>query len=179
MKFIRVNMTDQSIRVEDVPEQYQGLGGRGLTSIMINAEVPPLCDPLGPDNKLIYRAGAPQRHPPGQHQPHLHRRQKPPDRHDQGEQLGRQGGRLPGQAGHHGHRRGGPGAGRRALSCWPSTPTATPTLHDAAAYKGMRTYAACRKHCSRPSAPQNTVACIGPAGEYQLAVGLHSNHRCG
>jgi aldehyde:ferredoxin oxidoreductase len=47
MKFIRINMTDKSIKVENVPEEYMGLGGRGLTSIMINAEVTPTCDPLG------------------------------------------------------------------------------------------------------------------------------------
>jgi len=58
MKFINVNMTEKSINVSEVPEQYMGLGGRGLTSIMINAEVPPTCDPLGPDNKLIIAPGA-------------------------------------------------------------------------------------------------------------------------
>jgi aldehyde:ferredoxin oxidoreductase len=57
MKFIRINMTDKTIKSEDVPEDYMGLGGRGLTSIMINAEVPPTCDPLGPDNKLIFAPG--------------------------------------------------------------------------------------------------------------------------
>ena len=57
MKFIRVNMNDQSIRFEDVPKDYLGLGGRGLTSIMVNAEVPPTCDPLGPENKLIFAPG--------------------------------------------------------------------------------------------------------------------------
>jgi aldehyde:ferredoxin oxidoreductase len=57
MKFIRVNMTGKTITVEDVPGQYAGLGGRGLTSIMINEEVPPNCDPLGPDNKLIVAPG--------------------------------------------------------------------------------------------------------------------------
>ncbi len=57
MKFIRVNMSEQIIRVEDVPQDYVGLGGRGLTSIMINAEVPPKCDPLGPENKLIFAPG--------------------------------------------------------------------------------------------------------------------------
>ena len=58
MKFINVNMSEQSVNVTAVPEQYLGLGGRGLTSIMINAEVPPTCDPLGPDNKLIIAPGA-------------------------------------------------------------------------------------------------------------------------
>lgn len=57
MKFINVNMTEKSINLNDVPQQYLGLGGRGLTSTMINAEVPPTCDPLGPDNKLIIAPG--------------------------------------------------------------------------------------------------------------------------
>jgi len=57
MKFLRVNMTDKTVTVEDVPQEYHGLGGRGLTSIMINAEVPATCDPLGPENKLIFAPG--------------------------------------------------------------------------------------------------------------------------
>jgi len=57
MKFIRVNMSEKTINIEDVPQDYAGLGGRGLTSIMINAEVPPKCDPLGPENKLIFAPG--------------------------------------------------------------------------------------------------------------------------
>ncbi len=57
MKFIRVNMSEKSTAVREVPEQYLGLGGRGLTSIMINTEVPATCDPLGPDNKLIIAPG--------------------------------------------------------------------------------------------------------------------------
>jgi aldehyde:ferredoxin oxidoreductase len=58
MKFIRVNMTDKSVRNEEVPEKYLGLGGRGLTSIMINHEVPGTCDPLGPKNLLIFAPGS-------------------------------------------------------------------------------------------------------------------------
>jgi aldehyde:ferredoxin oxidoreductase len=57
MKFIRVNMNEKTIAVENVPQDYAGLGGRGLTSIMVNAEVPPTCDPLGPENKLIFAPG--------------------------------------------------------------------------------------------------------------------------
>jgi len=57
MQFIRVNMSEQTVRVEDVTQDYVGLGGRGLTSIMINNEVPPTCDPLGPENKLIFAPG--------------------------------------------------------------------------------------------------------------------------
>jgi len=58
MKFIRVNMNDKAVRVEEVPQAYLGLGGRGLTSIFVNAEVPPKCDPLGPENKLIFAPGS-------------------------------------------------------------------------------------------------------------------------
>jgi aldehyde:ferredoxin oxidoreductase len=57
MKFIRINMTDQGIIETDFPKEYLGLGGRALTSILINAEVPADCDPLGPDNKLVFAGG--------------------------------------------------------------------------------------------------------------------------
>jgi len=57
MKLIRVNMSDKIIRIQDVPQDYAGLGGRGLTSIIVNAEVPPQCDPLGSENKLIFAPG--------------------------------------------------------------------------------------------------------------------------
>ena len=57
MRFLRVNMSTKNIHSEDVPQEYAGLGGRGLTSIMINKEVPATCDPLGPENKLIFAPG--------------------------------------------------------------------------------------------------------------------------
>lgn len=57
MKFIKVDMTASSISTTEVPPEYIGLGGRGLTSLMINKEVPPKCDPLGPENKLIIAPG--------------------------------------------------------------------------------------------------------------------------
>ena len=57
MKLIRVNMTDQSVRVEAIPAEYQMLGGRGLTSLLIDNEVPATCDALGPENKLIFAPG--------------------------------------------------------------------------------------------------------------------------
>jgi aldehyde:ferredoxin oxidoreductase len=57
MNFIRVDMTRKTIRSEPVPRKYRGIGGRGLISILINDEVPPTCDPLGPENKLIFAPG--------------------------------------------------------------------------------------------------------------------------
>ena len=37
--------------------EYAGLGGRALTSAIISKEVPPLCHPLGDDNKLVIAPG--------------------------------------------------------------------------------------------------------------------------
>jgi aldehyde:ferredoxin oxidoreductase len=57
VKLVRVNMNEKAITVEDMPQDYIGLGGRGLSSILIGAEVPPKCDPLGADNKLVFAPG--------------------------------------------------------------------------------------------------------------------------
>jgi len=57
MKFIRVDMTEKKVSIEEMPLEYQKLGGRRLTSTFVNAEVPPTCDPLGPQNKLIFAPG--------------------------------------------------------------------------------------------------------------------------
>ncbi len=50
-------MTDLSTSTEDVPADWAGHGGRGLTSTIIAAEVPPTCHALGPNNKLIFAPG--------------------------------------------------------------------------------------------------------------------------
>ena len=57
MNVLKIDMASQTITSSAVPAKYAGLGGRGLTSIMINNEVPATCDPLGPDNKLIFAPG--------------------------------------------------------------------------------------------------------------------------
>ena len=57
MKFIRIDMTQRTMRVETVPPEYKELGGRGLISVMLNEDVPASCNPLGPDNKLIFAPG--------------------------------------------------------------------------------------------------------------------------
>ncbi len=56
-KIFRVNMTDLSTSIEAVPADWAGLGGRGLTSTIVAAEVPPTCHPLGPNNKLVIAPG--------------------------------------------------------------------------------------------------------------------------
>ncbi len=57
MWILRLNMNDLSYRLEDVPPAYKNLGGRGLTSTMVHDEVPPLCHPLGPNNKIVFAPG--------------------------------------------------------------------------------------------------------------------------
>jgi len=56
-KILRVNMTDRSVKYEDVPEKYRFMGGRWLTSSIIADEVDPTCHPLGPNNKLVFAPG--------------------------------------------------------------------------------------------------------------------------
>jgi aldehyde:ferredoxin oxidoreductase len=56
-KFLRINMTDLSYKVEDVTQEYQKMGGRWLSSSITAAEVPPQCHPLGPSNKLVFAPG--------------------------------------------------------------------------------------------------------------------------
>ena len=36
---------------------YSGMGGRGMTSAIVSKEVPPLCHPLGAENKLVIAPG--------------------------------------------------------------------------------------------------------------------------
>lgn len=57
MKFIRVDMTTKEVKVEEVPQKYAGLGGRGLTSMIVADEVKPTCHPLGKNNKIIFSPG--------------------------------------------------------------------------------------------------------------------------
>ncbi|MBI2877497.1 MAG: aldehyde ferredoxin oxidoreductase [Candidatus Tectomicrobia bacterium] len=56
-KILRVNMSSLKVSEEAVPQAYQGLGGRALTSTVVLAEVPPTCHPLGKNNKLVIAPG--------------------------------------------------------------------------------------------------------------------------
>jgi aldehyde:ferredoxin oxidoreductase len=57
MWILRLNMTDRSYRLQDIPEAYQALGGRGLTTAIVTDEVPPTCHALGPNNVLVFAPG--------------------------------------------------------------------------------------------------------------------------
>jgi len=167
MKVLRVDMTDKRIRVEDVPQEYAWLGGRGLTSIMINNEVPPNCDPLGPENKLIFAPGIltgttlinTSRISIGAKSPMTG-----------GIKESNVGGALPAALSRHGIKaiivEGQPSVGELFLLEIDSTGQAK--LISADAHKGMRTYAFTKK-LFHTHGDKNGVLCIGPAGELLMA----------
>ncbi|MCJ7773407.1 MAG: iron-containing alcohol dehydrogenase [Desulfobacterales bacterium] len=57
MKILRVDMKTETVTFQDLPKKWKLIGGSGLISKIMNAEVPPDCDPLGPQNKLIIATG--------------------------------------------------------------------------------------------------------------------------
>ena len=59
MKILRINMgAAGGPKVSEEPMgQFEGVGGRALTSAIVAKEVPPLCHPLGEDNKLVIAPG--------------------------------------------------------------------------------------------------------------------------
>ena len=59
MKIARINVNTESIRYEEIirDSKFFLLGARGLSSQIIHDEVPPMCNALGKDNKLILANG--------------------------------------------------------------------------------------------------------------------------
>jgi aldehyde:ferredoxin oxidoreductase len=53
----RVNVRDQTLKLEEIPETWKRLGGRGLLARILLDEVDATTDPLGPGNKLIFAPG--------------------------------------------------------------------------------------------------------------------------
>jgi aldehyde:ferredoxin oxidoreductase len=168
MKFLKVNMTNKTVKVEDMPEQYMGLGGRGLTSVMINAEVPPACDPLGPENKLIFAIGLltgttlvnTSRVSVGAKSPLTGTIKE-----------SNAGGTIGAALGH---------LGIMAIIVEGKAPesecyllrideTGQATFESAQPYKGMRTYAL-TEALLKKYGQKNGILCIGPAGENKMAM---------
>jgi len=57
LKLLRIDLDKQSYIFEELSPEYTKLGGRALSSQIINREVPPMVDALDPQNKLIFAAG--------------------------------------------------------------------------------------------------------------------------
>jgi aldehyde:ferredoxin oxidoreductase len=166
MKIIRVNMDKKSIAVEDVPQEYAGLGGRGLTSIMVNTEVPPKCDPLGPENKLIIAPGLlsgttlvnTSRISIGAKSPLTG-----------GIKESNAGGTVAAALGHLGITAVVIEGQAKDLSILRIDGNGEASLVPAEEYKGMRTYGLVEKLLDTYG-KKNSVLCIGPAGENKLTV---------
>ena len=58
-KLLRVNLTSGSVTEEEIPEKVlrEFIGGGGLAAKYMLDEVPADCDPLGPENNLIFSLG--------------------------------------------------------------------------------------------------------------------------
>ena len=57
LKLLRIDLDKQNWAFEELSSEYEKLGGRALSSQIINKEVPPKVDALDPGNKLIFAAG--------------------------------------------------------------------------------------------------------------------------
>jgi aldehyde:ferredoxin oxidoreductase len=56
-KILRVDMSRLRTSWEEAPDEHRLLGGRALTSHIVNREAPPTCDPLGAENVLVLAPG--------------------------------------------------------------------------------------------------------------------------
>jgi aldehyde:ferredoxin oxidoreductase len=54
---LRVNMSTGQSAAEPLPPAYERLAARALSSRIVADEVPATCEPLGPDNKVVFTGG--------------------------------------------------------------------------------------------------------------------------
>jgi aldehyde:ferredoxin oxidoreductase len=160
-------MTRGKIATEEASPKYEGLGGRGLTSTLIHQEVPPRCDPLGPENRLVFAPGL-LTGTPLVNTSRISIGAKSPL--TGGIKESNVGGTFPATLGRH---------GVAAVIIEGSAPKGELyflslngdgvfQLIAAERYKGMRTYALTRA-LFEAYGKENGILCIGPAGEYRYA----------
>jgi len=56
-RLLRVDMTRKTASTEPFPAEWKLLGGRALSARILLQECDPQCDPLGPDNVLVFAPG--------------------------------------------------------------------------------------------------------------------------
>jgi aldehyde:ferredoxin oxidoreductase len=168
MKIIKVDIQNQSIENIEVPQAYMELGGRGLTSIMINKEVPPTCDPLGPENKLIFAPGY-LSGTPLVNSSRLSIGAKSPL--TAGIKESNVGGTVAADLAHLGITaivvEGNPSDD--ACYLLKINKDGNAEILDGSSYKGLRTYALV-KQLKEIHGDENSITCIGPAGEQLLTA---------
>jgi aldehyde:ferredoxin oxidoreductase len=57
MKILRVDIENEEVTVENLEEEWKIIGGSALIAKIMNKEVPPAADPLGPENLFIVAVG--------------------------------------------------------------------------------------------------------------------------
>ena len=57
MKILRVDVKNEKIAFENLSEQWKSIGGSAFIAKIMNKEVPPPADPLGPENLFIVAVG--------------------------------------------------------------------------------------------------------------------------
>ena len=57
MKILRVDIKDEKITFENIEEEWKFIGGSAFIAKIMNKEVPPATDPLGPENLFIIAVG--------------------------------------------------------------------------------------------------------------------------
>ncbi|UCF95042.1 MAG: aldehyde ferredoxin oxidoreductase [Desulfobacterales bacterium] len=168
MQFLRVNLSTKTVSSEGVAQEFMGLGGRGLTSLLISSEVPATCDPLGKENKLIfapgYFSGTPlintSRLSIGAKSPLTG-----------GIKESNVGGTVAADLANLGITavivEGQAAEGDYFILTIAADGSAA--LQDAQAYRGLRTYALVEK-LKAACGDKNSITCIGPAGDQQLTA---------
>lgn len=56
-KTIHVDMSTLKVTIKDFREEWKLLGGRALSAKVMLEECNPKCDPLGPENVLVFAPG--------------------------------------------------------------------------------------------------------------------------
>ncbi|MBM4323588.1 MAG: aldehyde ferredoxin oxidoreductase, partial [Deltaproteobacteria bacterium] len=57
MKILRVDIANERVTFESLREEWKSIGGSALIAKVMNEEVPPIADPLGPENLFIIAVG--------------------------------------------------------------------------------------------------------------------------
>ena len=56
-EYLRIDVGTSTVTRQPLPEAWRMLGGRSMVARIALDEIPPLCEPLGPDNKLLILNG--------------------------------------------------------------------------------------------------------------------------
>ena len=158
---LNVDLTRGTVTREPLSADLEPLGGHGLTSAIVNQEVNPEADPLGPGNMLVHRGRHLRRHEGPQRGPALRWRQEPADWRHQGGQLRRLGRACAGRARparHQGRR-----SGRGALGARRHAPTAG-SWSPAPELEGLGSFDTADRLWKRYG-DKVSLICTGPAGE--------------